>query len=102
MGAAAGKLSGDITKRNIGGAQSDLAGYKAALVKYAGAINQLGAKGREVRRILSRATGFAVGAVLLVYNRSLHIDNGGPTCDARSGEGRLAGWRAPSIGEREK
>jgi hypothetical protein len=45
MGAAAGKLSGDITRRNINAAQSDLAGYKSALVKYAGAINQLGAKG---------------------------------------------------------
>jgi hypothetical protein len=45
MGAAAGKLSTDITKRSISAAQSDLAGYKSALLKYAGAINQLAAKG---------------------------------------------------------
>jgi hypothetical protein len=45
MGAAAGKLGTDITKRNVAAARTDLNGYQAALERYAGAVTQLGSKG---------------------------------------------------------
>ena len=45
MGRAAGKLGGDISKRDVAAARADLGSYGSALQRYGSVINQLGAKG---------------------------------------------------------